>query len=168
MIKLCPLTCISFSSPFQCYYCSNTLALINASRQLAKRCSKIFSPFFRSTTLSAAMSLPTTKDRHLKTLTSILHRSTQFRTFSYNKYSYIQTCVRVHVSFSGLQKKKKKEKKMCGTGLTNLCFEACHILHVHYFCEINMLVFSGPSNVWNKKKNCKKKKDNNENTYFNS
>ena len=74
------------------------------------------------------MSLPTTKDRHLKTLTNIPHRSTQFR---------------VHVSFFGLKKKKKeKEKKMRGTGLTNLCFEACHILHVQYFCEINKLICS--------------------------
>ena len=61
------------------------------------------------------MSLPTTKDRHLKTLTNIPHRLThdQFRNFSYNKYSYIQTCVRVHVSFFGLQKKKKEKKKKC-------------------------------------------------------
>lgn len=77
------------------------------------------------------MSLPTTKDRHLKTLASIPLRSTQLRTFSYNKYSYVQTCVRVHGSFFGLQKKKE-----------NLCFEACHILHVQYFCEINKLICS--------------------------
>ena len=87
------------------------------------------------------MSLPTTKDRHLKTLTSISHRSTQLRTFSYNKYSFIQTCVRVHVSFFELQKKKERKKRY-GTGLTNLCFEACHILHVQYFCEINKLICS--------------------------
>lgn len=105
------------------------------------------------------MSLPTTKDRHLKTLTNIPHRSTQFRNFSYNKYSYIQTCVRVHVSFFGLQK-KKKEKKMRGTGLTNLCFEACHILHVQYFCEINKLIcscFLGPAMYGATKKNWKKR-----------
>ena len=57
------------------------------------------------------MSLPTTKDRHLKTLASIPLRSTQLRIFSYNKYSYVQTCVRVHGSFFGLQKKKEKEKE---------------------------------------------------------
>ena len=69
------------------------------------------------------MSLPTTKDRHLKTLTNIPHRSTQFRNFSYNKYSYIKTFQRVQVRFFGLKKKKKKkEKKNAWNGFNKFMF----------------------------------------------